>query len=129
MVKGHPCKIIDMSTSKTGKHGHAKVNLTAIGIFDGKKYEMMQASTHNVDVPNVSRVEYDCNGVDDEGYLDLMTPEGDMRNDIKCEDPELLDELRKKIEEMDNGGDFIVMVTVLCAMDKEKPIAIKQTKA
>lgn len=27
-----PCKIIDMSTSKTGKHGHAKVNLVATDV-------------------------------------------------------------------------------------------------
>ena len=25
MIKNRPCKIVDMSTSKTGKHGHAKV--------------------------------------------------------------------------------------------------------
>lgn len=25
VIKGHPCKIVEMSTSKTGKHGHAKV--------------------------------------------------------------------------------------------------------
>ena len=25
VIKGRPCKIVDMSTSKTGKHGHAKV--------------------------------------------------------------------------------------------------------
>ena len=25
LLKGHPCKIVEMSTSKTGKHGHAKV--------------------------------------------------------------------------------------------------------
>ena len=24
-IKGRPCKIVEMSTSKTGKHGHAKV--------------------------------------------------------------------------------------------------------
>merc|ERR1711874_934132 len=30
MLKGHPCKIVDMSTSKTGKHGHAKVNMTDV---------------------------------------------------------------------------------------------------
>ena len=27
MIKGRPCKIVEMSTSKTGKHGHAKVHL------------------------------------------------------------------------------------------------------
>lgn len=25
MMKNRPCKIVEMSTSKTGKHGHAKV--------------------------------------------------------------------------------------------------------
>ena len=27
MIKTRPCKIVEMSTSKTGKHGHAKVSL------------------------------------------------------------------------------------------------------
>ena len=33
VLKGKPCKIVEMSTSKTGKHGHAKViyNLKHIG--------------------------------------------------------------------------------------------------
>lgn len=39
-----------MSTSKTGKHGHAKCNFTALDIFTGKKLEDMCPSTHNVDV-------------------------------------------------------------------------------
>ena len=29
MLKGRPCKIVEMSTSKTGKHGHAKVKIRA----------------------------------------------------------------------------------------------------
>merc|ERR1719220_1415462 len=58
MMKGHPCKIVDMSTSKTGKHGYAKVNMVGIDIFDGKKYEDMSPSTHNMEVPNVNRKEY-----------------------------------------------------------------------
>ena len=29
---GRPCKIVDMSTSKTGKHGHAKVHLVGIDV-------------------------------------------------------------------------------------------------
>lgn len=37
--KGRPAKIVDMSTSKTGKHGHAKVHIVAIDIFTDKKYE------------------------------------------------------------------------------------------
>ncbi len=37
MIKGRPCKIVEMSTSKTGKHGHAKVNMVAIDIFTGEQ--------------------------------------------------------------------------------------------
>jgi translation initiation factor 5A len=58
VIKGRPCKIVEMSTSKTGKHGHAKVHLVAIDIFTGKKLEELCPSTHNMDVPNVRRQEY-----------------------------------------------------------------------
>eukprot|EP00124_Ichthyophonus_hoferi_P005824 Ihof_evm2s976 gene=Ihof_evmTU2s976 len=57
-IKGRPCKIVDMSTSKTGKHGHAKVNMVGIDIFTNKKLEDMSPSTHNMDVPNVIRRDY-----------------------------------------------------------------------
>merc|ERR1712227_612201 len=58
MIKGHACKIVDMSTSKTGKHGHAKVHMVALDIFDGKKYEDICPSTHNMECPTVKRTEY-----------------------------------------------------------------------
>jgi len=58
VIKGRPCKIVEMSTSKTGKHGHAKVHIVALDIFTGKKLEDLSPSTHNMEVPFVSRKEY-----------------------------------------------------------------------
>eukprot|EP00971_Amphidinium_carterae_P167969 3327982-Amphidinium_carterae.1 len=35
MIEGHPCKCVEMSTSKGGKHGHAKALFEGIDIFTG----------------------------------------------------------------------------------------------
>lgn len=32
VLKGRPCKIVEMSTSKTGKHGHAKVSAAGAAV-------------------------------------------------------------------------------------------------
>ena len=34
MLKGKPCKIVEMSTSKTGKHGHAKVQPCPLSLWN-----------------------------------------------------------------------------------------------
>lgn len=121
MMKGHPCKIVDMSTSKTGKHGHAKVNMVGIDIFDGRKYEDMSPSTHNMDVPIVKRSEYNLIDVTEEGYISLMDDQGEVRDDLHCNNnPELFDEIKRKFD----AGDEL-MITVLKAMGKEVPLAIK----
>jgi len=44
----HPCRVLDVSVSKTGKHGHAKCHFNAVDIFTGKKIEGLESSTHNM---------------------------------------------------------------------------------
>ncbi|PWA78802.1 hypothetical protein CTI12_AA211460 [Artemisia annua] len=44
------CKqVVEVSTSKTGKHGHAKCRFVAIDIFNGKKLEDIVPSSHSCD--------------------------------------------------------------------------------
>ncbi|KAJ6444244.1 eukaryotic translation initiation factor 5A [Purpureocillium lavendulum] len=99
VIKGRPCKIVDMSTSKTGKHGHAKVHLVALDIFTGKKYEDLSPSTHNMDVPNVSRREYQLLDISDDGFLSLMNDDGDTKDDVKMPDNEIGDKINKLFKE------------------------------
>ena len=90
LIKDRPCKIVEMSTSKTGKHGHAKVNLVGIDIFTGKKYEDICPSTHNMMVPNVARKEYNLMDITDDGFVSLLDPEkNDTRDDIKLPNSDL----------------------------------------
>merc|ERR1711879_1036175 len=74
IIKGRPCKVVDTSTSKTGKHGSAKVHFTAIDIFNGKKYEEISPSTHTLQVPIINRQEYTLVDVDQDGFCPLMAP-------------------------------------------------------
>ncbi len=57
MLQGNPCRVVDMSTSKAGKHGHAKATIVGIDIFTGKKYEDSCPSTHNMETPVVKKNE------------------------------------------------------------------------
>ncbi|KAM5438832.1 hypothetical protein McanMca71_000656 [Microsporum canis] len=103
VIKGRPCKIVEMSTSKTGKHGHAKVHLVAIDIFTGKKLEDLSPSTHNMDVPNVRRQEYQLVDITDDGFLNLMKEDGTPKDDVKLPDNEVGEKITKlfKVEEKD----------------------------
>uniref|UniRef100_A0A1W7R9F6 Eukaryotic translation initiation factor 5A n=1 Tax=Hadrurus spadix TaxID=141984 RepID=A0A1W7R9F6_9SCOR len=121
MLKNRPCKIMEMSTSKTGKHGHAKVHLVGIDIFTAKKYEDLCPSTHNIDVPNVSRCDFQLIDISDDSYVSLMNDKGDTRDDLKL--PE--GELGQKIREEFSREDISVIVTVLSAIGEEAIVACK----
>jgi len=55
VMDGVACKVVDTQTSRPGKHGHAKVRLTAVGIIDGKKREEVMPGHDNVDVPIIEK--------------------------------------------------------------------------
>jgi translation initiation factor 5A len=120
MIKARPCKIVEMSTSKTGKHGHAKVHMIGLDIFNNRKYEDICPSTHNMDVPNVSRKDFQLLDVSDDGFLSLMDDAGVTRDDLKVPDGEIGLEIRSSIEE---GKD--ILCTVLSACGEEAVIATK----
>ena len=55
IIDGAPCKIADVTTSKSGKHGHAKINLVAVGLLDGKKRNIIMPSHDKVEAPIIEK--------------------------------------------------------------------------
>lgn len=55
VIEGVACKVTDTKTSRPGKHGHAKVNMMAIGLIDDKKRNIVLPGHDNVEVPIIGK--------------------------------------------------------------------------
>merc|ERR1712029_616671 len=139
MIKGHPCKCVDYSTSKTGKHGHAKAHIVALDIFTGKKYEDLCPTSHNVEVPFVKKMEYQLLNADDTtgevSCLDGDVPKDDLNlpsfiQDEKLknaeEDPKVTADVMKMFNDPGDGNVGVVIVQSACGMEKIMSAASKK---
>merc|ERR1712139_190884 len=135
MIKEKPCKCVEVSTSKTGKHGHAKAHIVAIDIFTGKKYEDLCPSSHNLDVPFVKRTEYQLLTADESsGEVSLLLESGETKDDLNLptfvqqgepsdDDKKLVAEILKAQEEAKGT----IICAVLSACGEEKIVGVKVT--
>jgi translation initiation factor 5A len=92
VIEGAACVVSDVKVSRPGKHGHAKVNLTAVGIIDDKKRNIVMPGHDNIEVPIIEKknaqvlsVSGDTANVMDMGTyetFDLKIPE-DLRGEVK----------------------------------------------
>lgn len=55
LIEGAPCKVTSLQVSRPGKHGHAKVNLMAVGVIDGKKRNVVMPGHDKVEVPIIGK--------------------------------------------------------------------------
>ena len=55
VIDGAACTVTDMKVSRPGKHGHAKVNLMAVGLLDGKKRNLVMPGHDNIQVPVIGK--------------------------------------------------------------------------
>ena len=125
MIKGKPCKVLNISVSKTGKHGHAKCNFTAVDIFTGKKLEDMVPSTHGTTVPIVNRSEWEIIDIGEDGELTLMDEGGNQKTDVNL--PSYPETMAQEIRDAWSDGENQVSVTVQSAVGQEQVIAFKKT--
>jgi translation initiation factor 5A len=91
MIDGEPCRIMDVTKSKPGKHGAAKARIVAIGVFDGQKRQFVKPVDANSEVPLIDKKPGQVFAVNPTGiqimdletyeYLDAPFPE---EEDIKA---------------------------------------------
>ncbi len=55
ILDGEPCKIVNYTKSKPGKHGSAKARIVAIGVFDEAKRTIVKPVSAQVDVPLIEK--------------------------------------------------------------------------
>ena len=55
VIDGVACRVVDTHTSRPGKHGHAKVRLTGIGLVDDKKRVVVLPGHDNIEVPIIEK--------------------------------------------------------------------------
>ena len=91
LVDGVASVVTDINISRPGKHGHAKVNLMAVGMVDGKKRNMVTGD-HEVEAPIIGKKNAQvltvsgnhANVMDSESYetFDLEIPE-DLQGQVQ----------------------------------------------
>merc|ERR1712216_899649 len=137
MIKGKACKVRDVSTSKTGKHGHAKCKFAATDIFTGATCEELCPSTHSIDVPVVNKKDWMIQGLQDETYVLLMDDEGEMREDLQLpnetfktdDDNTASQQIKDYMQMIEDGENIEVYCTVLSAIGLEKIIDVRKKDA
>jgi translation initiation factor 5A len=55
VIEGVACTVTDVAISRPGKHGHAKMNLVAVGMIDQKKRNVVMPGHDSVEVPIIDK--------------------------------------------------------------------------
>lgn len=55
IIDREPCRIVQLTKSKPGKHGSAKARVVAIGVFDGVKRSIVKPVDTQVEVPIIDK--------------------------------------------------------------------------
>jgi translation initiation factor 5A len=121
LLEGRPCRVVDIAKSKTGKHGHAKANIAGTDIFTGKRYEAHLPTSHDIEVPFISRQDYTLLNIDDNA-TQLLGSDGNTREDVYLPNDK---DFTQRIQNLFDSGDEII-VTVISALDESAIIDVKK---
>lgn len=124
LINDGACVIINITTSKTGKHGSAKAHITAKNIFTDKRVEVLHSTSEMVKVPIVTKSNYTLLNIFDEVEVSLLDEFMEEKNSIaKLNGDDICDKLKKLFEEGKT-----VTVTVVSAMGQSRIVDCGEEK-
>jgi len=103
IIDGVACRVVSVQTSKTGKHGHAKARIEAIGLINDDKKVIVKPSHDKAEVPIVEKKSAQVLSVNND-IANVMDVETFETFDIKI--PE---ELKGKVQENSNVVFWIIL--------------------
>ncbi|KAK4925164.1 hypothetical protein LTR66_016412 [Elasticomyces elasticus] len=116
VIDGRPCRLLQVSTTTEGR------DLVGEDLFTDQEIEASLPSDATVDVPTVSRKDYELVNVEvDEGMLNLHDIYGTPRDDIPVPNGDLGDQIKS-----DFADGKQLVVTILSAMDESRPISVRE---
>ncbi|MCL5008511.1 MAG: translation initiation factor IF-5A [Candidatus Marsarchaeota archaeon] len=92
LIDGIACRVVSVDTSKPGKHGAAKMRITAIGIFDGTKRTLLSPSTGDAQIPVIGKTKAQVVSISD-NTVQLMNLETYETYEVPMQE-----ELRKELK-------------------------------
>lgn len=105
IVDGAACVVTDTKTSRPGKHGHAKVNMMAVGMLDKKKRNLVLPGHDTVEVPIIGKKN-----------AQVLSITGDHANVMDSETYESFDlEIAEDLKDTLKEGDTVLYWTILDA--------------
>ncbi len=106
-VEGEPCAVKKIDISKTGKHGHSKVRVEAVGIISGNKKVFVIPGHERVEVPLVEKKKGQVLSIADK--VSLMDLESFETLEVNCPDDVKAElEANSNVEYWDVEGEKII---------------------
>jgi translation initiation factor 5A len=109
LLDGRPCVVKKVDVSKTGKHGHAKCRIEAVGILDNSKKVFVIPGHDKLEVPLVTKQKGQILSISG-NTVSVMDLESFETIEIECPDEELKSQLEENcnVEYWDVEGEKII---------------------
>lgn len=55
IIDEEPCKVLDVTTSVSGKHGEAKARVEVVGLFDNRRRSIVKPGDTEMEIPIIEK--------------------------------------------------------------------------